>query len=148
MTEVTGQQSLWVSKLVFLQLVFSIESLIAHVTVKGPLVNHAVLYEIRPCCKLLITHITRIGSVAKVQILMFHENVLVAKPALADVTLVRFFAHMGKPDVTDQTILVTKLLLAQGAMEGATFTACLCDGLYVLCSQVTVRIVIVCPLCR
>jgi len=131
-----------------LQLVLPVKPFVAHVAVERSFVDHAVLYQVRTGRKFLIAHVTGIGSVSKVKILVFHQDMFVAEPSLANVTLVRLFSNMGKPDVPDEAILVAELLLAQGAMKRPSFAAGFGDGLDVFRGQVSVGVVIVSSFCR
>jgi hypothetical protein len=127
LADAAGEQRLRVSKQVLLQLVFAVKALVAQVAVEGPLVHHAVLDEVGAGCKLLVTHVAGVGAVAVVQVLVLHQDVLVAKAAVADVALVWLLTHMRQSDVADEAVLVAKLLVAQGALECAILGCC-CFG--------------------
>ena len=94
-----------------LELVLAVKPLVAQTAVEGPFMHHAVLNEVRACCKALITQSTRVGSVPEMKVLVFHENMFVAEAALADIALVRLLADMRKPHMSDEAIFVAKLLL-------------------------------------
>ena len=48
-----------------------------------------------PGCKLLVALGAGVGPVTVVQVLVLHQDVLVAEPPVTDVTLVRFLACQG-----------------------------------------------------
>ena len=77
-----------------------------------------------PGSKSSVAQITSVRSVSKMQVLMFHKNMLVTKPALAYVAFVRLFPYVGQPYVTNKTFLVAELLLAQTALKCTVFVDC------------------------
>ena len=72
-----------------------------------------------PGSKLFVALRTRVGSVTEVQVLVFHEDVLVAEAAMTNVTFVGLLPHVSEADVPHQTILVAKVLVAQRTLVGA-----------------------------
>lgn len=117
LTEVAGQQRLRVREQVLLQLVFSVEPLVAHVAVERSLVYCPVLNQIRTSREFLVTQVACIGSVSEVKVLVLHEDVFVAETALADVALVWFLPDMSQPDVPNQAVLVAELLSTQRTLK-------------------------------
>lgn len=110
-TQCALHHGLWVCIHVLFQLVLFVEAFVTHGALERAFVHHAMLDEIRTCRKFLVTLSTRIWAVAKVQILMLHENMFVAEAAMAYVALVRFFADMRETDMPDEAVLVAKVLI-------------------------------------
>ena len=110
--------------------------------------DHPMLDQIRPSCKFFVTHVTGIWTIAKMEILVLHEDMFVAEPSLADVALVGFLADMGEPDVPDEAILVSKLFLTQRTMECSPFTTGFRYSLDVFCRKVAMGVVVVASFCR
>ena len=93
-TDVAGQQRLRMRKQMLLQLVLSVKSFVAQITVEWSFVDRAVLDQVGTCGKLLVTHCACVRPVAKVQVLMFHQDVFVAKAPLTDVALIRLLPNV------------------------------------------------------
>jgi len=80
---------------------------------------HPVLDQVRSGGEPLVAEVASVRPVAEVQVLVLHENVLVAEAAVADGALVGLFADVRQPHVPDQAVLVAELLGAQRALERA-----------------------------
>jgi hypothetical protein len=76
------------------ELIFTIKSLVAHVAVEWSFVYHTVLNEIRSRSKTLVTHCAGIRPVTEMQILMLHQNMLIAKAPITDIALIWLFSHV------------------------------------------------------
>jgi len=60
---------------------------------------------------------TRVRTVAEVQVLMFHQDVFVAETSVTDGALIGLLSDMSQPHVTYQSVLVAELFAAQRALE-------------------------------
>jgi len=104
---------------VLAELVFAVESLRAQRAAERPPMHHAVLDQVRPGGEPFVAQVARVRPVAEVQVLMFHEDMLVAEASVAYRALVGLLADVREPDVPDQSVLVAELLAAQRALERA-----------------------------
>lgn len=108
-----------VCKQVLLELVLAVKSLTAQRTAVRSPVNHAMLDQVGTRREPLITQMTGVRPVTEVQVLVFHEDVLVAEASVTYRALVGLLPDVCQSNMADQSVLVAELFATERTLERA-----------------------------